>query len=70
LGIGDWRSQIGRTSRYFSTGRLFRVSTLFLAVAKSGESAIAKIEAIASDLILLDVMMPGIDGFQLLRGDK
>ena len=33
-------------------------------VAEDGESAIEQVEYIKPDLILLDVMMPGIDGFQ------
>jgi diguanylate cyclase (GGDEF)-like protein len=32
-------------------------------VAQNGESAIAKVERTLPDLILLDIMMPGIDGF-------
>ncbi|MBE9180197.1 hybrid sensor histidine kinase/response regulator [Oculatella sp. LEGE 06141] len=40
----------------------FRVS-----VAKSGENALAKLQEMASDLVLLDVMMPGIDGFETCR---
>lgn len=40
----------------------FRVS-----VAKSGESALLKVQAALPDLILLDVMMPGIDGFETCR---
>ncbi|KAM3111643.1 sensor histidine kinase [Phormidesmis sp. 146-33] len=36
-------------------------------VAKNGESAIAKLQAVSPDLILLDVMMPGIDGFETCR---
>jgi diguanylate cyclase (GGDEF)-like protein len=40
----------------------FRVS-----VAKSGESALVKAEQAAPDLILLDVMMPGMDGYQTCR---
>jgi two-component system, NtrC family, sensor kinase len=41
-----------------------------IAVAKSGESAISKIDAIAPDLILLDVMMPELDGFETCRRIK
>ncbi len=35
-----------------------------VSVAKSGESALAKVEEALPSLILLDVMMPGIDGFE------
>lgn len=38
-----------------------------IAVAQSGEKALAKIDRISPDLILLDVMMPGIDGFEVCR---
>lgn len=40
----------------------FRVS-----VAKTGESALEKVQEALPDLILLDVMMPGIDGFETCR---
>jgi signal transduction histidine kinase len=33
-------------------------------IAQSGESAIEKLELVTPDLILLDVMMPGINGFE------
>ena len=36
-------------------------------VAKDGESALAKLEETKADLILLDIMMPGIDGFETCR---
>ncbi len=36
-------------------------------VAQDGESAIQKVEYAHPDLILLDVMMPGIDGFEVCR---
>lgn len=36
-------------------------------VAQRGESAIAKVDRTPPDLILLDVMMPGIDGFETCR---
>lgn len=38
-----------------------------LRVAQDGESAIAQIPYAQPDLILLDVMMPGIDGFETCR---
>ena len=38
-----------------------------VAVAKSGESALAKVQEALPNLILLDVMMPGIDGFETCR---
>ena len=36
-------------------------------IAKNGESALEKVGAVTPDLILLDVMMPGIDGFEICR---
>ena len=36
-------------------------------VAEDGESAIARVEYAPPDLILLDVLMPGIDGFETCR---
>jgi signal transduction histidine kinase len=39
-------------------------------VAKDGENALSKLEAVTPDLILLDVMMPGIDGFETCRRIK
>ncbi|MEI6328150.1 MAG: hybrid sensor histidine kinase/response regulator [Pseudanabaena sp.] len=43
---------------------LLRDVGLRVLVATDGESAIEQIEYIKPDLILLDVMMPGIDGFE------
>lgn len=38
-----------------------------VAVAKSGEKALERLNNFRADLILLDVMMPGIDGFETCR---
>src|ERR1043165_2505768 len=38
-----------------------------LMVAEDGEEALAQTEQTQPDLILLDVMMPGIDGFETCR---
>jgi signal transduction histidine kinase len=41
-----------------------------ISVVKSGETALEKLHQIQPDLILLDVMMPGIDGFETCRRIK
>lgn len=41
-----------------------------VSVVKSGEKALEKLNNIQPDLILLDVMMPGIDGFETCRRIK
>ena len=38
-----------------------------LLFAKNGESALAIAQKARPDLILLDIMMPGIDGFEVCR---
>ena len=42
------------------TAHYFQVST-----AASGLECLAKVEAESPDIVLLDVMMPGIDGFEV-----
>jgi signal transduction histidine kinase len=46
---------------------VLQASDYQVAVAKSGESALQRLENYLPDLILLDVMMPGIDGFETCR---
>jgi signal transduction histidine kinase len=41
-----------------------------ISVVKSGETALEKLHHIQPDLILLDIMMPGIDGFETCRRIK
>jgi len=38
-----------------------------VAVARSGEEALAQVEESPPALVLLDVMLPGIDGFEVCR---
>src|SRR5262245_14604429 len=38
-----------------------------LSVALDGESALKSIERSAPDLVLLDILMPGIDGYEVCR---
>lgn len=38
-----------------------------VAIAKSGEAALQRLQSYHPDIILLDVMMPGIDGFETCR---
>lgn len=48
----------------------FSDSGFDISVATSGETALKQIEVNPPDLILLDVMMPGIDGFETCRRVK
>jgi len=49
---------------------LLNASGYRVAIAKSGESALKRLQTSVPDLILLDVMMPGIDGFETCRQIK
>jgi len=46
---------------------LLKQSGYRVLVAKSGESALERLQSVSPDLIVLDVMMPGIDGFETCR---
>lgn len=46
---------------------LLNQSGFKVSIAKSGESALKKVHEALPDMILLDVMMPGIDGFETCR---
>src|SRR5665647_804724 len=41
-----------------------------VSVAASGEEAIAKINDGCFDLVMTDLIMPGVDGFQVLKAGK
>ncbi len=51
-------------------GSILKENGYKIAVALNGESAIKILEKNSFDLILLDVMMPGIDGFEVCRRIK
>ncbi len=43
---------------------------LTVEAAESGEEALKKVEAIHPDIVLLDIMMPGMDGLECLEKIK
>src|SRR5262245_42470080 len=53
-------------NRYTLTRYLERSGYRNIATANDGEEAIARLKADAFDLVLLDVMMPKVDGYQVL----
>jgi len=48
-------------------GSILGANQYLITPAMSGEQALARVEQLMPDLILLDVMMPGIDGFETCR---
>ena len=54
------------TERYYLTDILVR-NGYAVTVAESGEEALARIKAEKPQLILMDVVMPGANGFQVTR---
>ena len=54
------------TERFFAVDLLTKAGYL-VATAENGEEGIAKAKATKPDLILMDVVMPGQNGFQLTR---
>src|ERR1700757_5229115 len=53
-------------NRYTLTRYLERLGYCNIATANDGEEAIARLKADKFDLVLLDVMMPKVDGYQVL----
>jgi PAS domain S-box-containing protein len=51
-------------------GSILGANDYLITPAMSGEQALARVEQLMPDLILLDVMMPGIDGFETCRQIK
>ncbi len=47
--------------------RLFKLFGLIATTAANGPEALAAMGASVPDLVLLDIMMPGMDGFDVLR---
>jgi twitching motility two-component system response regulator PilH len=54
------------TERYFLTELLTR-NGFHVSAAENAEEALIKVKAVEPDLILMDVVMPGQNGFQLTR---
>lgn len=60
--IVDDEPQIRRALRTALTGHGYEVS-----VAEDGQSGLAQLAAHPPDAVVLDLVMPGVDGFELLR---
>ncbi len=54
------------TERYFLS-ELLTKNGFHVSAAENAEEALLKVKAVAPDLILMDVVMPGQNGFQLTR---
>jgi twitching motility two-component system response regulator PilH len=54
------------TERFFATDLLTKAG-YHVITAESGEEGIAKAKANKPDLILMDVVMPGLNGYQVTR---
>ena len=54
------------TERFFAVDLLTRAGYQ-VTTAESGEDGIAKAKALKPDLILMDVVMPGLNGYQATR---
>jgi len=54
------------TERYFLT-ELLTKNGFHVSAAENAEDALEKVKATAPDLILMDVVLPGQNGFQLTR---
>ena len=54
------------TERHF-LGELLTKNGFQVLTLESGEDAVARVEELMPDLILMDVVMPGQNGFQLTR---
>ncbi|MEI6179480.1 MAG: response regulator [Chloroflexales bacterium] len=48
-------------------GRILRTAGYDVVTARNGAEALAQVDSITPDLILLDVLMPGIDGYEVCR---
>ncbi len=51
-------------------GSIFKAEKLKAAIAANGKQAVTIANEINSDLILLDIMMPGINGFEVCKNIK
>ncbi|MEM5298803.1 hybrid sensor histidine kinase/response regulator [Burkholderia sp. JPY481] len=61
LVVDDMASNLGLVVDFLES------NDLWVSIARDGEEALRRAELVCPDLILLDVMMPGVDGFEVCR---
>ena len=54
-------------TRSTSSGRIWKLAGYAVATALDGKEALARLDEVRPAIVLLDVMMPGMDGWEVAR---